>query len=97
MPHHEESPEKLQYNMATPPFLDKPPHFAYPPPFLAKIFRPPPFPSIFKKSNYGLNYVFPGVGHFCRNFLSFIFRNISCNNNLAGCGKLIFTCPLAQV
>ena len=46
MPHHEKSPEKPQYNMATPPFLDNPP------PFLAKIFRPPPpFRSILDKSN----------------------------------------------
>ena len=53
MLHHEESPEKPQYNMATLPFLDKPPHFAYPPPlFLAKLFRPPPpFPSILKILN----------------------------------------------
>ena len=54
MLHHEESPEKPQYNMATPPFLDKhppPPPFCLTPPFLEKIFRPPPFPSILKKSN----------------------------------------------
>ena len=54
MLHHEESPEKPQYNMATPPFLDKPPPPILPnhsSPFLAKIFRPPPFPSILKKSN----------------------------------------------
>ena len=36
MPHHEESPEKPQYNMATPP-----PILPYPP-FPAKNFRPPP-------------------------------------------------------
>ena len=43
----EESPEKPQYNMATPPFLDKPP------PISSKHFQisPPPFPSILKKSN----------------------------------------------
>ena len=42
MLHHEESPEKPQYNMAAPPPFLPPPHFAYPPPpFLAKIFRPP--------------------------------------------------------
>ena len=53
MLHHEESLEKLQYNMAIPPFLDTPPPpiLPYlPPPFPAKIFRPP-FPSILKKSN----------------------------------------------
>ena len=51
MLHHEESPEKPQYNMATLPFHDKPPPFCLPPPFLAKIFRPPPFPSILKILN----------------------------------------------
>ena len=52
MLHHEESPEKPQYNMAIPPFLDKPPSpiLPNPPSFPAKIFRPPsPFPSILKK------------------------------------------------
>ena len=39
---------------------------------------------------------FSSVGHFYRNFLNFVFRNIPCNN-LAGCGKLIFTCPLRHV
>ena len=50
---HEESPKEPQYNMATPPFLDKPPHFAYPPPppFSNKNFQTPSFPSILKKSN----------------------------------------------
>ena len=47
MLHHDESPEKPQYNMATPPFLDKPPILPNPP-FLAKILGPP-FPSILKK------------------------------------------------
>ena len=42
MLHHEESPEKPQYNMATPPILPNPP-------FLAKIFRPPPIPINFEK------------------------------------------------
>ena len=36
MLHHEESPEKPQYNMATPPFCPTPP-------FLAKFFRLPHF------------------------------------------------------
>ena len=60
MLHHEESPEKPQYNMATLPFLDKPPPFCLPP-FLANIFRPPPppFASILKKfgGGEGPNYV----------------------------------------
>ena len=43
MLHHKESPEKPQYNMATPQFLEKPPYFAPSPPpsLLAKIFRFP--------------------------------------------------------
>ena len=47
MLHHEESPEKPQYNMATSLFLDKPPILPNPP-FLAKTFinfekvEPPP-------------------------------------------------------
>ena len=66
MPHHEESPEKPQYNMATPPPISRqPPLPILPNPlFLAKIFRPPPpFPSISRKSTppfykgVGLNYV----------------------------------------
>ena len=41
--HHEESPEKPQYNMTTAPFC------LAPPPFSSKHFRPPlPFPSILK-------------------------------------------------
>ena len=40
MLHYEESPEKPQYNMAT-PFLHNPLHFA--------LLSPPPFPSIFIK------------------------------------------------
>ena len=47
MLHHEESPEKPQYNM------DKSrqnPHFASPL-FSSKNFQTPPFPSILKKSN----------------------------------------------
>ena len=41
--------------------------------------------------------IFSGVGHVCRYFLNFIFKNISCNNNLVGCGKLIFTSPLTHI
>ena len=41
--------------------------------------------------------IFSGVGHFCRNFLIFIFKNVSCNNNLAGSGKFIFTYPMVHV
>ena len=41
--------------------------------------------------------IFSGVGHFCRNFLNFIFKNIFCNNNLGGCRKLISTRLLAHV
>ena len=42
MPHHEESPEKPQYNMATPsPFLDKPPRFCLTP-FSSKNFQTHP-------------------------------------------------------
>ena len=50
--HHEESPEKPQYNMATLHFWTTlPPILPHPsPPFLAKMFRPPPFPSILKRS-----------------------------------------------
>ena len=41
MLHREESPGKPQYNMATCPFLDKPPILPNtPPPFLANILRP---------------------------------------------------------
>ena len=43
MLHHEESPEKPQYNMVIPP-----PHFAYPP-FPSKNFRPPPIFINFEK------------------------------------------------
>ena len=46
----QQSPEKPQYNMATSQYLDTPPPpppFCLNPPFLAKIFRPPPaIPSI---------------------------------------------------
>ena len=41
MLHHEESPEKPQYKATPPPFLDKPPHFAYPPLFWQKFSDPP--------------------------------------------------------
>ena len=52
MLHHEESPEKPQYNMATPPISrQRPSPFCLTPSFIAKIFKPPPFPSILKKSN----------------------------------------------
>ena len=44
MLHHEESPEKPQYNMATPPFCLT--H-----PFSSKNFQTLPFPSILKKAN----------------------------------------------
>ena len=51
MLHHEESPEKPQYNMATPPpFLDKPPILPNSP-FSSKNFQTPQFPSILKKLN----------------------------------------------
>ena len=46
MLHHEESPEKPQYNMATPP-----PPVCLTPPFLAKIFRPPPISINFQKAD----------------------------------------------
>ena len=51
MLHHEESPEKPQYNMAIPtPFLDKPrPPFCLTPPFLAKNSRHPPISINFEK------------------------------------------------
>ena len=46
------TPEKPQYNIATPPppISRQAPILPYPP-FLAKIFRPLPFPSILKKLN----------------------------------------------
>ena len=50
MLHHEESPVKPQYNMATPPFLDKPPHFAYPPPFSSQNFQTTPISINFEKA-----------------------------------------------
>ena len=40
--------------------------------------------------------IFSNVRQFCRNFLNFIFKNISCNN-LAGCQKLICTCSLGHM
>ena len=51
MLHYEESPGKPQYNKATSPFLDKPSHFALPPPFSRKKFQtpPPPYQSILEK------------------------------------------------
>ena len=44
MLHHDESPVKPQYDMATAPFVDKAPSpiLPYPLPLLAKIFRPLP-------------------------------------------------------
>ena len=50
MLHHEESPEKPQYNMLT-PISRQTPYFAIPFPFQAKIFRSPLFPSTLKKTN----------------------------------------------
>ena len=41
MLHHEESPEKPQYNMATPPVLENHPPFCLNYSFLAKFFTPP--------------------------------------------------------
>ena len=41
--------------------------------------------------------IFSSVGSFYADFLNSIFKNISCNNNLLRCGKLIFRCPLAYV
>ena len=52
MPHHEESPEKPQYNMAAPPISRQTPPILPNPPFSSKTFQPPPpFPSILKKLN----------------------------------------------
>ena len=45
MLHHEESPEKPQYNMTTPPFLEKNPILPTPPPPFSinfEKFEPPP-------------------------------------------------------
>ena len=50
MLHHEGSPEKPQYNITIPPFLDKPPILPNPP-MSSKNFQTPPFPSILKKLN----------------------------------------------
>ena len=67
----------LQKNLNTiwqpPPFLDKPPHFAYPP-FSSKNFQTPPFPSIFKKSTPPLH---EGGGGGVRTMLPFWLRSIS--------------------
>ena len=46
MSHHEESPEKPQYNMGTPPISRQSPSFCLTSPFQAKIFRLPPPNSI---------------------------------------------------
>ena len=50
MLHHEESPEKPCYNVATPPSLDNflPPFCLTPPPLSSKIFRPPNFYQFWK-------------------------------------------------
>ena len=49
MLHHEESPEKPEYNTATsPPFLDKPPILCNPP-FSSKNFQTPPISISFEK------------------------------------------------
>ena len=37
------------------------------------------------------------VSDICINFLSFIFKNMLCNNNLARCRKFIFISPLTHV
>ena len=50
MLHHEESPEKPQYNMAT-PISRHPSPFCLTPSFSSKYFQTPPIPSILKKSN----------------------------------------------
>ena len=55
MPHHEESPEKPQYNMATPLISRQTPPFCLTPPFSSENVQTPPFPSILKKSK-GPNY-----------------------------------------
>ena len=51
MLYHEESPEKPQYDMATPLFLDKPPILPTPPPppFSSKNFQTPPISINFEK------------------------------------------------
>ena len=53
MLHHEKSPEKPQYNMATSAFLDKPPISRNPPKKgdSSTNFQIPPFPSILKNLN----------------------------------------------
>ena len=52
MLHHKESQEKPQYNMAVPPFLDKPSQFVLPSHFFSsKTSQIPPFLSILNKSN----------------------------------------------
>ena len=64
--HHEESPEKPQYNMATLHFWTPPPHFASPlPPFSSKNVQTPSISINFEKINPppfmkgGLNYEYP--------------------------------------
>ena len=52
MLHHKESLEKPQYNMAVPPFLDKPSQLSYRHIFFSsKTSEIPPFLSILNKSN----------------------------------------------
>ena len=41
--------------------------------------------------------IFSGARHFRKNFLNFIFKNYSWKNRLVGCGKLVFTSPLAHI
>ena len=53
MLHHEESPEKPQYNMATPPFLDKPPILPNLP-FSSKNFQAPPISITFERVEHPL-------------------------------------------
>ena len=53
MLHHEESPEKSQYNIEPLAISRQPPILSYPSPFSSKDFQNPPlplFPSILKKS-----------------------------------------------
>ena len=49
MPHHEESPEKPQYNMAAPPISRQTPPILSNPPFSSKTFQPPPISINFEK------------------------------------------------
>ena len=53
MLHHEESPEKPQYNVATPPFLGKLLPILPNPPFSSKHFQTPPISINFEKVGGG--------------------------------------------